>query len=221
ILDINTNTEQTLNIILANKTKLSTSWNNHSLEVKDFTWYDLSNNGSGLDNITTRDNMTINKTDTYMWFEGTNPNKSWVKFEDLVFSLPKEISFIFKVSGSFYIGISNITTNTTSNYQPGEGLFLAHFSNNKTFKAIKTQNNYCVNSTNFEKEDILKLKISYPNYVLYKLPSSDKSNWDNEDTIIVQGSCSCTITIPTQVVPFIIPRNDSDNSFYAIQVKDI
>lgn len=186
-------------------------------------------NGTGND-IRYKNGMNVVRNTQGMRFTGANPWQSWVKFENMQFTrgTGKTVEFILQLHGSCMLGISGITTTETSTAQYKEGAVLAFFSSTNNLWGLygssptngTTWNQ--ANSATIGNGSIIKVKIendgSAGNKVtIYQIPSVNPTDWDDESTII-KSITSTNGNTQSALIPFIIPRNSSNNYYLAVKV---
>jgi hypothetical protein len=237
-------TEDVYDIVLSNNGVVNTSWTSNGtdlLEVKTSTWIDLrsggdsftSGNAAGND-IRYQSAMTLNRDTSGMYFTGTNPWSSWVKFESMRWNrgTNKTLQWIFSSPDSnMMIGIGSNATNETATDQYRQAEIEAYFSsstslwglygNNGTIGATGSQSN----SQTITTGTILKIKFEEDGdagdrFTLYQLPSANPIDWNDESTIltslIIGGSLNPDESI---IMPFIIPTSGGSQRFIALKVE--
>lgn len=204
------------------------------------TWKDLRQggdafthgNGTGND-IRYRTGMNLLRDANGMYFTGSNPWSSWVKFEDLQWTRGdnKTVEWIMTApTSSMMIGIGSDATNETNTAQYAQAEVEAYFSsstnlwglygNNGTIGSAGNQNQ----STTINSSGIFKLKFegdgsAGSQFTLYEIPSANMSDWDDESNVITTFTIGGTLN-PNEanIMPFIIPRVGSQR-FIAIKVQ--
>jgi len=213
----------------------------NGLEVRTSTWIDLrlggevltDGNASGND-IRYRSGMSMTRDANGMYFTGSNPWSSWVKFEKYSWTrgTNKTLSWILTApDNSIMIGIGSDATdeNSTSQYAQMEVEFYFNTSTNiwGLYGNDGTVGNYgnqshsvSVNST-----DVLKLIIDGDGdngdvVYVYRLPSANQSDWDDTSTLLDSWNIGGSINPnETNIMPVMIPRNGGNQRFIALKVE--
>lgn len=213
----------------------------NGVQVELSVWVDLrlggdtftSGNAAGND-IRFRSGMTMNRDSNGMFFTGSNPWSSWVKFESLGWNRGDGVTMqmIFTRPTSFMmIGIGSTGTNETNTAQYAQAENEAYFNSSTNFWGLYGNSGTPGSAGN--QGDGLNIsggsgvyKIKFENdggvgstFTLYELPSSNDTDWDDESnilkTITVAGSLNPD---EPNLMPFIIPRADTQR-FLAIKTE--
>ncbi len=247
-VDITTDSSENMySIVLINGSKQSTGYiadnGENVLEVKTPTWLDLrlggdsftDGNSAGND-IRYASGMSMSRDSNGMYFTGDSPWGSWVKFESLAWVRgdDKTLQWIFsQPDSSMMIGIGSDATNENSNSQYAEAEVESYFSNSNTFWGLYGNTGtlgsagYQNISTNLYScsSDIFKIKYegdgdNGDRFTLYCLPSSDRSDWDNESNILRTFNIGGSLDPDeTNIMPFIIPRNGGSQRFLGVKLE--
>ena len=209
----------------------------NGFEIKSSAWIDLraggasfsDGNGAGND-IRYRSGMSMVRNGTGMYFTGSNPWSSWVKFESEQFTRGNSTSveWILRVDGSMMIGISGITTDENSTSQWGQGAVVAYFNNATNmwgYYGSAPSNGsswFLSDGQSISSGAVIKVKIesdgeSGATLNVYEIPSEDPSDWDDESNL-VNTTVSTNTNTQTPIVPFIIPRNSANTRVIALRV---
>lgn len=189
-------------------------------------------NGSGND-IRYRSGMNLARDAGGMYFTGSSPWSSWVKFESLGWTRGqnKTLEWIFtSPSGAMMIGVGSTAANESSTAQYAQAEVLAYFSGSTTLWGLYgnvgtpgssgSQNV----STNFSSEETYKIKFENDGGVggvfsFYQLPSASPSDWDNESSLLSSFTIGATLN-PDEpsLMPFIIPLSGGTQRFLGVRV---
>ncbi len=228
-------TTDTVDIVISNSCGSDTITD--GLQILNSTWKDLrlggdaftTGNGAGND-IRYRTGMNVVRNANGMYFTGSNPWQSWVKFESCQFTRGSgtTVEWIFSHDNTFMIGIGGLTTDENSNAQYIQGAVLSYFNGTANYWGLYGSSP--TNGTNWNQgsgqaitsNTVYKLKIendgsSGNDITLYQLPSANPADWDDESTVI-HTITSTNANTQTPLVPFIIPRNSVNNYFIALKV---
>lgn len=238
-------TETTYDIVVSNGGVLNTIWTGNGenlLTVATSTWKDLrlggdtftDGNGAGND-IRYRSGMGLTRDANGMYFTGSNPWGSWVKFESLGWTrgTNKILQWIFtNPTSSMMIGIGSDATNETSSAQYGQAEVEVYFQNSTTMYGLYGNNGSPgsignqSNSTTIPSGAVFKIKFTNDGtagssvVTLYRIPSASPADWDDESTVLktftVGGSLNPN---ETNIMPFIIPRSGGSQRFIAVKVE--
>ena len=188
-------TETTYNIIISNNGVLNTEWAGNGvglLTVATSTWVDLraggatftDGNGAGND-IRYRSGMSMARDANGMYFTGSSPWSSWVKFESLGWTrgTNKTLQWIFtRPDSAMMIGIGSTTTDETSTAQYYQGEIEAYFNSSTNFSSFYGRStNQSVNYNISGGSNIFKLVFendggASSTYTLYELPSASPAD---------------------------------------------
>ena len=210
-------------------------------EVKLSTWKDLrlggdvftDGNAAGND-IRYRSGMSMTRDANGMYFNGSNPWSSWVKFESLGWTrgTNKTVSWVINApDNSMMIGIGSTNTDETSSSQYGQMEVEFYFSNSTTIWGLYGNNGTPGNygnqshSVTVNSNDVLKLILENDGGVgdivyVYRLPSANESDWDDTSTLLDSWAIGGTLN-PDEVniIPSIIPRSGGAQRFIAVKVE--
>ncbi len=208
-------------------------------EVKLSTWIDLRENGEAFthgnsegNDIRYRSGMSMVRDAKGMYFSGSNPWSSWVKFASLQWTRGenKILEWIFtQPNSSMMIGIGSTATNETNTAQYAQAVVQAYFSGSTNFWGLYG-NNGSVDSAGSQGNGIsistgtYKIKFEQDGgagkqFTLYKLPSTSASDWDDENNILKTFVIGGSLNPDEQnIMPFIIPRSGGAQRFVAIKI---
>ncbi len=239
-------TETSYDVVVDNWWIDNTAWTGNGqnlIEVLTSTWVDLragwdvftDGNAAGND-IRYRAGMSMTRDANGMYFTGSNPWSSWVKFENLAWARGsgQTLEWIFTTpTAAMMIGIGSDATDETSTtqyYQSELVVYLQNastmwwlFGNNGTPGWAGSQGNSTaiwgcaswVYKSRFTDDGTVWSSI----FTLYCLPSAWLADWDNTATVITTFAVWGTLN-PDEVniMPFIIPRDGGTQRFIALKV---
>jgi len=190
-------------------------------------------NGAGND-IRHRAGMTVSRDANGMFFTGSTPWSSWVKFESLSWArgTNQTVEWIFTAPTSFMmIGIGSTATNETATDQYRQGEVEAYFNSSTQFWGLYGNNgtpgatgNQTAN-TAISSTGVFKVKFegdgdAGDTFTLYEIPSASDTDWDDETTVITTFTIGGTLNPnETNIMPFIIPQNGGVQRFLAVKVE--
>ena len=236
------NTKGVYDIVINNAGVKNTLWENNGVGlfiVKEFTWMDFSTNGESIthgnaagNDIRYKSGMTLKRDAAGMWFEGVSIWSCWMKVEKLAWNRGenKTYQMILTSSNTRMVGFAGDDTNEGSGSQQyWEAEVNVHFDNSNNIWGLygKTLSNSHWNqsaSKSYSSGDVLKLKFENDGQEgsvlrIYKLPSADPSDWDDESNLFH------SITIPAtanhdsdRIMPFAIPNSGNSGRFIAAKV---
>lgn len=199
-------------------------------------WDDLRHGGTSYNigtDIRVRAGMTVNRDSNGMYFTGSNPWSSWVKFEKFLSqrSDNKTFQFIFTAPTSFMmIGIGSNATDENSTAQYAQAENQAYFNSDTNFWGLYGNNgnvgiagnqnfNTAISNTGVYKVKFEDSGSQGGLFTLYQIPSSNQSDWDDESNILASFNVGGTLNPDeTDIMPFIIPRTDTQR-FIALKVE--
>lgn len=224
----------TTDIVVTNTCGTDTIYD--GLKILVSQWQDLrtggatftSGTGAGND-IRFRAGMTLNRNANGMYFTGTNPWRSWVKFESAKYTRGNNttVEWVFRANGAFMLGIAPLTNNEANNNQYQEAAVLAYFNSSTNFWGLFGSNttgttwnqsggsaitNGAIYKVKIENEGANGEKIT-----IFQLPSANQADWADESNVI-KTVVSTNNNTATTLVPFIIPRSSTNNYFVALRV---
>ncbi len=210
-----------------------------AFEVKLSTWIDLRQNGEAFthgnpagNDIRYRSGMSMARDANGMYFTGANPWSSWVKFESLkwIRGENKTLQWIFKhPNSSMIIGIGSTVTNETNTAQYAQAEVQAYLSSSTNFWGLYG-NNGAIGFSGYQDNGIsissgaYKIKFEQDGeagkqFTLYKLPSANESDWDDESNILKTFTIGGSLNPDERnIKPFIIPRSGDSQRFVAIKI---
>ena len=248
-LDINvtaTATTGTYDFVLTNGTISNTLWSWNGVwqltVLPPSTWKDLRLGGDAFthwnwawNDIRYRSWMNMSRDANGMYFTGSGPWSSWVKFESLAWTRGqnKTIEWIFtRPSWSMMIWIGSDATNETSTAQYTEAEVEIYFNastsmwglywNNGTLWSTWNQSSSATLTcaSNTFKEKFTNDGTAWSSVLtLYCLPSANPSDWDDTSNILKTLTVWWTLNPnETNIMPFIIPGNATAQRFIAVKV---
>lgn len=197
------------------------------------TWIDLSTSGTGND-PDVQSAMTVGRDADGMFFNGTNPWSSWVKFSDDTWSrgANNTLQWIFtRPTAAMMIGIGSTSTNETSTAQYYQGEVMIYISSSTNVWGFFGNSGSPGNAGNFSNtanisggSGVYKLVFENDggvgsNVTLYEIPSIAQQDWDNTSNVIFTTTIAGSLN-PQQanIMPFIIPRSASTQRFVAYKI---
>lgn len=231
-------TETIYDIVISNGGVLNTIWAGNGvnlLTVATSNWIDLraggasftDGNGAGND-IRYRSGMGMSRDSSGMYFTGSTPWSSWVKFESLGWTrgTNKTLQWIFtRPDAAMMIGIGSTTTDETSTAQYYQAEIEAYFSSATNFASFYGKStNQSVSYNISGGSGVFKLVFeddgdAGSTYTLYEIPSANQADWDNTSLVRKTGTITAGFAFSgTDIMPFIIPRNGGAQRFIAVKV---
>ena len=236
----------TYDIVLSNTGgALNTQWSGNGedqLEVfAPVPWTDLRSggntfsdgNGAGND-IRYRTGMALARDANGMYFTGSNPWSSWVKFESMGWTRGEDrtVQWVFtSPTNAMMIGISSDATNETATDQYRQGENHAYFQNSTTLWGLYGNNGTPggtgnqANTATISASGVYKIKFESDGgaggtFTLYELPSAAPADWDNEATVVTTFTIGGTLAPDeANLFPAIIPRDGDAQRFIAVKVE--
>lgn len=206
------------------------------IQVELSTYIDLRDNGTPLivgTDVRVRTGMSVNRDATGMFFTGTTPWSSWVKFPLYQWNRGdnKDLELIFTRPSSFMmIGIGSNATNETSTAQYAQAEVEAYFNSSTNFWGLYGNNgtvgsagNQSVNLSIAGGSGVYKIKFESDGdlgdvFTLYELPSANPSDWADESNILQSFVIGGTLNPNENILmPFIIPQNGGTQRFIALK----
>lgn len=211
----------------------------NGIQIFAIPWIDLrlggatftSGNGAGND-IRFKAGMTMTRDATGMYFSGSSPWSSWVKFESLAWirGTNKTLSWIYsQPANNMMIGISSTATNEASTAQYSQFELSVYYSNSTSLWGLYGNNGTLGSAGNVSQTVSIgsgTYKSVYTNdgglggtVTTYLLPSAAQIDWDDisnpVSTITIGGSLN-----PSQpnIMPGIIPQNGGTQRFIAVYI---
>ena len=182
--------------------------------------------------IEMRSGMSFVRTESGIYFTGSDPWSSWVRFvgPDRAWTWGREtkktISWIFKNSDSFMIGIGSFASNPTNSGQYYQAEILGYFSSDTSFSGFygnngspgtgsRSSGSYTFGSSSLVKKLVLENNGEPGStYKIYVLPSEERSDWGDTSNLVASGAINNTMTANEQtIMPFAIPRNGRSTVF--------
>lgn len=239
------NTEAMYSVLVSNGNTSSTGYlvDNGIDAVEVMTlppWEDLRSggtafthgNGAGND-IRYRSGMSLVRDAGGMYFTGSSPWSSWVKFESLGWTRGqnKTLEWVFTGPlGAMMIGIGSSATNESGTSQFAEGEVLAYFSGSTNlwglYGNVGTPGSSGSQSanTNFSSGQTYKIKFENDGgnggiFSFYQLPSADPADWDNENTVLSSFPIGGSLN-PDEpnLMPFMVPLSGGTQRFLGVRV---
>jgi len=214
----------------------------NALEVRaPASWYDLrlggdafsDGNAAGND-IRYRSGMSMSRDANGMWFTGSSPWSSWVKFESLQWNRGDSftLQWVFtRPSSNMMVGIGSDATNETSTAQYAQAEVEAYFSSSTNLWGLYGNNGTIGSAGNHSNSQSISggtgvYKAVFENdgglgtqFTLYELPSAAQVDWDNTATVLTQFNIGGSLNPDeTNIMPFIIPINGGTQRFVAVKV---
>lgn len=207
------------------------------------SWIDLRTGGEILtagnsagNDIRFRSGMAINRDANGMYFTGSNPWQSWVKFEKYKWNRGqnKTIEWVFsRPSSAMMLGIGSDATDETSSSQYSQAENQAYFNNSNNLYGLYGNNGILGNGTSQNMNTDLTggsgiYKIKFTNdgsggtgtFSIYELPSSNKADWDNESNLLRTWTIGSNMSADENVLmPFIIPISGGTQRFIAFKIS--
>ena len=173
-----------------------------------------------------------------MFFTGSTPWSSWVKFESLGWTRGenKTLEWVFSnPTSNIMIGIGSDATDETNTAQYQQAEVEAYFNNATTMWGLygnngtpgtagNQSNSVAVASGNCASQ-ILKIKFESDGdlgdpFTIYCLPSASESDWDDESNVLSTFNIAGSLN-PDEVniMPFIIPQNAGTQRFMGIKIE--
>lgn len=206
---------------------------NGFINTKLSTWVDLSTNGVGND-PDIQSAMTVGRDTDGMFFNGTNPWSSWVKFSDDTWTRGDNntLQWIFtRPTAAMMIGIGSTSTDETSTAQYYQGEVMLYLSSSTNVWGFFGNSGSTGNAGNFSNtanisggSGIYKLVFENDgdvgsNVTLYEIPSISQQDWDNTTNVIFTTTIAGSLNPQqTNIMPFIIPRSGSSQRFVAYKI---
>lgn len=205
----------------------------NGIEIQENVWLDLRENGdvltTGNENnrdVRVRNNMTVNRNANGMYFTGTNPWQSWVKWEKYSFERGNNtnVELIFKNYSSFMIGVGRNNNNENSNSQYYEAEVVLYFSATNYLWGLYGARTSQYSPQNLNANKLFKAKFTDDvtagaSWFLYEMPSSDPIDWDDESNLVISGVISNSFDLSGDtLMPFMIPRSNANNYVVALKV---
>ena len=211
------------------------------LETYESVWLDLRLGGNSFthgtadgNDIRYRNGMNLTRDASGMFFTGDNPWNAWVKFESETWlrGSNKTCQWIFnRPTNGMMIGIGSDATNESSGSQYNQAEVQGYFTNGSTFWGLYGNNgqissagNQSLTASIAGGSGFIKLKFENDGstggrFTLYKLPSADPLDWDDESQIITTFLIGGSLN-PNEdnIMPFLIPRNGGTQRFIALKV---
>lgn len=205
--------------------------------VAELDWTDLRLGGATLvagTDVRMRTGMAMSRDAQGMFFTGSNPWSSWVKFESLGFTRGsnKTVEWVFNNPVSaMMIGISSDMTNESANdqyrqsevnlYTQSSTQMWGLYGNNGTVGGTGNQSSPAAMAAGSTFKAVFTNDGSAGGtFTLYQLPGSNPSDWDNTSTIIntftIGGSLNPS---QTNIFPALIPRSGGSQRFIAVRVS--
>lgn len=213
---------------------------NNGIEVKLSVWTDLRLNGDTFtdgnaagNDIRYRAGMAMLRDVNGMFFTGSNPWSSWVKFESLAWNRGdgKTLQWIFSSPTSFMmIGIGSNATNETNTAQYAQAEIEAYFNSATSFWGLYGNNGNPGsagnqnNTTSVSNNSFFKIKFEDDGnqgsqFTLYQLNDGNPGSWDDESNIITTMTVGGSLNPDENVImPFVIPRTDTQR-FIALKIE--
>lgn len=188
--------------------------------------------------IEMRSGMSFSRQSSSLEFFGFNPWSSWARFvgdnNEWVWDRTeqKKITWIFRNTNSFMVGLGSFENNPTSSTQWRFGEIMGYYSsatnfygfygNNGTPGTVANQSNGQTLSNQSVKKLVLE-NNGEPgsNFYLYEIESEDLADWLNEDNLVHSGVIANNMTSNApQIMPFCIPR-EGGASFLGFILEDM
>jgi len=236
-------TEAVYDIVISNGGVLNTEWTGNGvglLTVASSTWIDLraggatftDGNGAGND-IRYRSGMSMSRDANGIYFTGSSPWSSWVKFEALGWTrgTNKTLQWIFSQPTSYMmLGIGSTATNETDTAQYAQAEVEAYFDSSTSLWGLYGNNGTVGTAGNQSSSATISsgtYKIIFENdgdagdiFRMYKLPSANESDWDDTSNLVKTMTIGGSLN-PDEpnLMPFIIPQDGGAQRFIAVKVE--
>lgn len=226
----------TYNMTISNEVNTNTIESGITL-IDTGGWIDLRLGGTTLNvgtDVRFRSGMSMGRDSSGMYFTGQNPWKSWVKFEYSQWTRGenRNISWVItRPQKSMMVGIGSTATNESSNKQYAQAEVVAYFSSGTYFWGLfgnegevgdsgSISSGLPLNGSGVYKLVFMNDGAEGEAFLLYELPSTDQSDWDDESKLIKTIKIGDDIEPEqTELMPFIIPRNGDTQRFIAYKVE--
>lgn len=202
-------------------------------------WIDLRSGGETLStgsDVRMKTGMSVQRDVNGMYFTGSSPWSSWVKFERNDFQWARgdnrSLDWIFtRPTSAMMIGIGSSQTSETSTSQYTQAETLVYFSNSTSMwgfygnsgtpgsSASQSAGFSIAGGTGVFKAQWTNDGSAGCTFTLYEIPSVLPTSWNDISTILYTTTISTVTPSQSPIFPFIIPLNGGSMRFVAFKIQ--